>query len=721
VDAASRGASELTAARDEGLERICLRNLLAYTRDAIYFKDRDSRFVLVSRGVVEDHYAREAKGGQSGERTWSAADFIGKSDLDLFEPELAMAWIDEERHIVETGEPMVDVLERDSSAEGDGGWFITSKAALRDEDGTIIGTFGVTRDVTARVLAEREVARREAQLRAVLDSSPDVITSYGRDLRHEMVNAKAATLIGRPAEEIVGHTDAELGLPPRVVAELQGAVTRVFGTRRMCELEFSLGNPGSQRWWHVRMVPQFDEAGEVTSAVAAARDLSELKAAQGVLVHKALHDALTGLANRVALVERLTQAIASLEQRPGRVAVLFIDIDNFKLINDAHGHERGDQVLVEVAGRLTRAVRRGDTVARLGGDEFVVLFDHLAPSDDVVAMAERVRERVIASPLLRKRRLSVTTSIGAVVTDDPAANAGDLLRDADIAMYRAKEKGRDRVELFESVLRHRADERHRVARDLRRGLDQDQFFLVYQPIFALGADRLTGVEALARWRHPRRGMVPPSEFIPVAEERGYINALGKWALNEALAQLARWSAAGLATEDFVMSVNAAARQLASDNFVAQVVDAIGGHGIAARQLCLEITETGMIEELERCREYLEALGNAGVRLALDDFGTGFSSLAHLHDFRVNTLKIDRTFVARLDKEGDDLAIVAGVTAMAHAMSMEVVAEGVETEAQRQKALEVGCDKAQGYLLARPMSAEALTALLSEHNCPGLSA
>ncbi|HXW82589.1 MAG TPA: PAS domain-containing protein, partial [Acidimicrobiales bacterium] len=309
MDNGSRAGKDDRAEWYERLERVCLSNLLAHSPDAIYFKDVDSRFVLVSQGVVEHHRLREAQRGQAGRADIGPADFIGKSDLDLFERALALDWIAEERRIVETGEPVVDVLERDTSSDGAGGWFVTNKAALRDEDGSVIGTFGVSRDVTAQVTAERELARRQAQLQAVLDSSHDAIISYNRALRHEMVNTQTAELLGAPAEEIVGRTDAELGLPPAFVADLQGALTRVFDTGRMCEFDFGAERDGSPRWWHIRIVPQVDPTGEVTGAVAAARDLSELKAAQGVLEQKALHDGLTGLPNRVAVIDRLSRAL----------------------------------------------------------------------------------------------------------------------------------------------------------------------------------------------------------------------------------------------------------------------------------------------------------------------------------------------------------------------------------------------------------------------------
>ena len=705
------GSQELV--RNERIEHFCLRNLLASTNQAIYFKDRRSRFLLVSRGVVQHHIEHESRKGSCPNLEPGPEDFVGKTDLDLFDPALALAWIDEEQRIMETGEPVVDILERDTSSDSAGGWFQTSKAALRDDEGTIIGTFGISRDVTAQVEAQHELLRREAQLRAVLDSSPDAIACYSPELRYEMVNAKAAALLGKTAEQVVGRTDAELGRPADVVGTVLEGLQRVLGTKQMCEVEYSTHAGGAPSWWHVRMVPNLTADGAVSGVITATRDLTELKAAQSVLAHQALHDPLTGLLNRLALIDRLNHALADLQRHPGRIALLFIDLDNFKLINDARGHDVGDQILVEVASRLTQVTRRSDTVARLGGDEFVVLPDHVSSGGNAHLLGARVL-RSLSKPFVHGgENFRLTASIGVVVTSDPHANAGDLLRDADVAMYRAKEKGRDRIELFHPMLRDQANERHRLALELRQAVENRQFFLVYQPFFSLETDSLIGVEALVRWQHPEEGVVAPVRFISLAEEFGLINTLGAWVLEEACRQLSEWSLARQSWPGFVMAVNVSARQLATSDFVNVVKAAIGGHNLSPGQLCLEITETGMIEEFDRCGETLDALATMGVRLALDDFGTGYSSLAHLRTFRVNTLKIDRSFVAQLGGPESNGAIVAGVVAMAHALGMEVVAEGVETEEQLRKVVDMECDNAQGFFFARPLSSEMMGCLLAK--------
>jgi diguanylate cyclase (GGDEF)-like protein/PAS domain S-box-containing protein len=435
------------------LEQICLRNLLASTTEAVYFKDRNCRFLLVSKGVVQHHAERQRRLGAPEETGLGPEDLVGKSDLDLFDGPLAEEWIAEEQRIMETGEPTLDVLERETSSGTSDAWFQTSKAPLRDDNGAIIGTFGISRDVTARVNAEQEVARQRAQLRAVLDSSPDAIASYNEELRYEMVNAKAAAMLGRSADRIVGKTDVELGRPSEIVGPLQTALRRVLETKEMCEVEYSTDADanGAGSWWQVRMVPHMALDGAVTGVVTATRDLTELKAAQRVLAHQALHDPLTGAANRLALIDRLSHALDDLERHPGRIALLFIDLDNFKPVNDAFGHEVGDELLVEVASRLARVARRADTVARFGGDEFVVLLDRLSDPEEARLVAARVLRSIREPLVLAGESFRLTASIGVAVASDPWAEAGELLRHADIAMYRAKEKGKDRIEFFRGV------------------------------------------------------------------------------------------------------------------------------------------------------------------------------------------------------------------------------------------------------------------------------
>ena len=419
---------------------------------------------------------------------------------------------------------------------------------------------------------------------------------------------------------------------------------------------------------------------------------------------------MTGLANRFALMDRLGQALVAMERLPGRVAVLFVDLDHFKEVNDSFGHDAGDQVLAEVGRRLSRFSRHADTVARLGGDEFVVLCASLSDDDDVSLIADRIVEGV-RPPFVREGcDLSVTCSVGIAFTSDPLAEPEQLIRDADEAMYEAKASGRDRYRVFDPS-QHIASTAGRLKVDLTHAIESGELFLVYQPLFSLEDKTLVGVEALVRWRHPERGIVPPDEFIPFAEQHGLIGRIDSFVLDEACRQLAEWTSRDDWPIGFTMAVNVSGRELSETGFAGIVDEAIRRYDIAPQRLCLEITETAFIGAWGGIQETLAALSLLGVRIALDDFGTGYSSLAHLQRMNVDIVKIDRSFVENIGRSDRDRAIVAAVTAMSHALGMSVVGEGVETDHQLDALAGLDCDQGQGFLLARPMSAEAVAALM----------
>jgi diguanylate cyclase (GGDEF)-like protein/PAS domain S-box-containing protein len=547
------------------LERMCFRNLLANPEERVFFKDIQSKFLLVSAGFL-----LEAAGGRSLDEV------IGKSDFDLFSDEHAIAAFEDEQRIIHTGEALVAKIERETFRDRPDAWVSTTKLPLRDDDGLIIGTFGISRDVTAQVLAEQALA------------------------------------------------------------------------------------------------------------------------------HQALHDGVTGLANRLALMDRLSQALVSLDRTHARVGLFFVDLDNFKVINDSLGHDAGDRVLVEVGRRLSRISRRGDTVARFGGDEFVLLCSALQDDDDVHLIASRAVRAVGEKFVCEGDDLTITGSVGVVVTADPAASPGVLLQQADIAMYEAKEAGRDGFRVFDSDLRARAATNHDFDAALRKAIENKELFLLYQPLFSLDDQSLRGAEALVRWEHPQRGVLPPADFIPLAEERGLIGAIDAFVLDEACQQLARWTGDGQFPRDFTVAVNLSGRQLSDATLVERVAGSIRAHGIVPSQLCLEITETALIGELGEAATTLAALSALGVRLALDDFGTGYSTLAHVQRLNVDILKIDRSFVEQIGGSDRDREIIGAITAMAHALGMLVVGEGIETGGQLGELTALGCDEGQGFFLARPL-------------------
>jgi diguanylate cyclase (GGDEF)-like protein/PAS domain S-box-containing protein len=566
------GSHESESLRE--LKLTCMQNLLSSTEERVYFKDLQSRFLLISEGWVSAI--------TPGRR---AEEIIGTTDFDFFTEEHAAAAFADEQQIIATGEPIVGKLERETHKDRSGPWVSTTKMPLRDDSGRIIGTFGISRDVTAQITAENALA------------------------------------------------------------------------------------------------------------------------------YQVLHDPVTSLANRIALMDRLSQGLVALERHPGRLALLYVDLDHFKAINDSFGHAAGDQVLTEVGRRLSHLSRHVDTVARLGGDEFVVLCGSLREEDDVGLIADRILRGVRVPYVEDGRDLSITCSIGVVVIREPLGDPEQLIREADEVMYEAKQSGRNRYLVYDSAHRLRTGTAILEA-ELSRAVEERQLFVLYQPLFFLEDRRLIGVEALVRWRHPERGIVPPDDFIPFAEQHGIIGRIDAFVLDEACRQFAEWTSREDWPGDFTMSVNVSGRDLSNPEFAQRVAEVIGRHGMPAERLCLEITETAFLGEFGDVQETLSALSRLGVRLALDDFGTGFSSLAHLQRLKVDTLKIDRSFVAQISRSPRDREIVAAVTAMSHALGISVVGEGIETLHQLDTLAELDCDQGQGFLFARPQLPEAVVALLA---------
>jgi diguanylate cyclase (GGDEF)-like protein len=417
----------------------------------------------------------------------------------------------------------------------------------------------------------------------------------------------------------------------------------------------------------------------------------------------ALHDPLTGLPNRSLMMDRLSTALSRAASRGSAVTLLFLDLDRFKLINDTLGHGAGDRLLIEIAARLRAAVRPTDTVARLGGDEFTVLCEGTRTEEEALRLARRLG-RAIAEPIrLAEVELSVTASIGIAVRPGAASTAEDLLRDGDAAMYAAKLRGD--AAFFDETERQRDRERLRMESDLRRALERREFVLHYQPIVDLATHEAVGVEALIRWCHPERGLIAPSAFVPLAEATELIVPIGEWVLREACRQIGSWSRQGH-RRPFQLSVNLSVRQLVQEGLDRIVASALGEAGLRPERLCLELTESALLAEDKLAISNLKSVNRLGVQVAIDDFGTGYSSLLHLKRFPAQQLKVDRSFVAELDRSPEDIAIVGAVVAMARALGLSSVAEGVETGAQLAELQAVGCDFAQGYYFAGALEAEA---------------
>jgi diguanylate cyclase (GGDEF)-like protein len=453
-----------------------------------------------------------------------------------------------------------------------------------------------------------------------------------------------------------------------------------------------------------------DEAARAAVSLDGAREA--LRSHREQLSYQALHDPLTALPNRLLFADRLDHALESLQRRPGNLAVLFVDVDRFKLINDSLGHAKGDQVLATVADRFRAALRPGDTVARFGGDEFVVLCEDIAGEAEALTVAERLRETVGEPMVIDGAEYVVSVSTGIALAASPSVSADELLRDADAAMYQAKEDGRNRTQVFADSLRTKLLHRLDTELELRRAITGGELRVHYQPIIDVDSGAVAEVEALVRWEHPQRGLVAPADFIPVAEETGLIVPLGEWVMREACRQVRAWRDQWPHHAGLGLAVNFSGRQLGQRNIVDVVSRVLDDAGLPAGSLTLEITESVLMSDARQAVEVVRALAGRGVRFSIDDFGTGYSSLAYLKRFSAHVLKIDRSFIDGLGRDAHDSAIVGATIALADALGMETIAEGVEEPEQLAFLRRLRCHRAQGYYVSRPLPPDALAALLA---------
>jgi len=518
----------------------------------------------------------------------------------------------------------------------------------------------------------------------------------------------------------------ETGLP-EVTAASDGRLKRGSAVTEAGELSVPLPEAVPGRWLIAAEPVGFDRLGEperklleVLAGIAAgalrnARLLHEIR-------HRAIHDPLTGLPNKVLFMDRLQHAIDAAPRLDRQVAVMFLDLDQFKVINDSLGHDIGDQVLLGVAARLRGVLRQGDTAARLGGDEFAVLCEQVAGAEDGVALAERIQAAASGEFLVDGVELSVTASVGVVMVEPGGAMAAEaLLQAADTAMYRAKDRGRDRIEVFDVQLRNRAVARLETETTLRRALDEGRLRVFYQPIVNAASGQIADVEALFRIETPGGAVLAPADFIEVAEQSGLIATIGAQVLEEACRQAVAWRRDWPTIEPIRVAVNLSARQVSRAPLAELVKGALARTGCCPHQLALEITETVLMEAGEHVRDELEELRALGVTVGLDDFGTGYSSLAYVKRFPVDFLKVDRAFVSGLGQDPEDEAIVDAVISLGRALGLSTVAEGVETVEQMERLRHLGCDRMQGYLFARPQPAAAVTELLRSGPTLALSA
>jgi diguanylate cyclase (GGDEF)-like protein/PAS domain S-box-containing protein len=561
--------------------------------------------------------------------------------------------------------------------------------------------------VILRDLSDHQAATA-AEKRFEIGFEQSAIGSIIADLdgRPTRVNPAVCAFLGRSPDELLHRRWTQYSHPDEVPLGLAMQNRMAGGHDTFADERRYIRPDGAIVWAATHVTLVRDATGQPDYVYAQLQDITERRAMETELEHQALHDGLTGLPNRVLLADRLDHGLAESRRRDSQLGVVFLDLDEFKQINDSFGHTCGDGLLRQTAARISAAVRPDDTVARFGGDEFVVVCE-VTSIIELERVAARILDAVREPCRIEGQEISVTASLGITVADSTSTPEG-LLKDSDIAMYRAKERGRGRIEVFDDVMRSNVERALATTTALRGALEHEQFTIHYQPIVSLITGRMVSVEALLRWNHPERGLVSPAEFIPIAEDTGLTVPIGAWVLEQACRQLVAWRRHA---PDLGISVNLSVRQLIAPDIENVVRDVFVRTGAPSENVSLELTESMFMEDVDYFEATLTGLKALGVRLSIDDFGTGYSSLSYLKRFPVDAVKVDRAFVDGLGTDPHDSALVAAIIAMADALDLDVTAEGVETIDQLRNLQRLNCQRAQGFYLARPMPAEVLTELI----------
>jgi len=661
---------------------------------AAFIKDVSGRFVFASQGL--DKALNVEVGGS-----------IGKLDSELV-PAAALHEFRKLDEDVLAGAKSMQGVEKMPSPSGDTYW-LSTRFPLVDSENNVTHIGGISINITELMKAQHALALRNRAIEASVN--PIVIVDAGaRNQPLIYVNGAFESITGYRSDEAIGRNCNFLQGEDRDQPELQKIRDAI---REKCPVSVLLRNyrkDGSLFLNELYIAPVTDGQNEVVRYfVGVLYDVTQIRRYQEDLERQANYDALTGLANRNLLHERTQQALSQARRYGHLLTVVFIDINNFKLINDSMGHSAGDELIVAVAERLRVCVRDGDTVGRIGGDEFVLVLIDQNLEDANLQIMKRIQEEMAHPVLIRGKALVVTCSMGLARFPDDGEDAESLLANADVAMYRAKSSGRNNFQFYAKEMNAKAGDRLLLESDLWHALENDEFTLNYQPQIDMRTGRIIGMEALIRWNHPKRGFIPPMEFIPVAECNGLIIPIGQWVLETACRQSLELLEEGFGP--MRVAVNLSARQLSQSGFVESVRDILASTGIEPSHLELEVTESMVMHNVDEAVEILGRLNEMGVQLSLDDFGTGFSSLAYLKRFPIDRLKIDQSFIRHCDQDRDDAIISQTIIALAHGLKIKVIAEGIETAAHLAFLKENDCDEGQGYFISRPLAFPDLRALL----------
>ena len=655
-----------------------------------FLKDEAGRLIYYNRS-----FANIFENGRS---------LLGKKDSDWL-PESAAGRVSKNDQTVFATGAVLEVEETLPSPNGSRQWLVL-KFPLRSDSGRpLVGAVAV--DVTERRRREATLSR----MAAIMESSHDAVISTTPDGCVSSWNAGAAAMYGYTSSEMDGRPVAVLE-PADRQGEIATVLARIGAGDTVIRYETErVRKDGARVEVAVSVSPIRDELGELTGVASISRDISDRKRAEEQIVFQSMHDPLTGLPNRALLMERLNLSLAKARRTGRLLAVLFLDLDLFKAVNDGFGQRAGDVIFQEVAQRIAQSVREEDTAARIGGDEFIVLLPEITRTEDAVVVARKVLEAVAQPFSSGGRRVDLTTSIGVAVYPDDGQDSEILLRSADNAMERAKQKGRNNYQVSIPELTEEALQRLTLQAGLRQAIERDELVLHYQPVLSLTTGRIVEMEALVRWQHPDRGLIMPGAFIDVAEKAGMMVPLGEWVLSRAARQARTWQDMGFT--DLRMAINLSPSQFHERNLISSVRAALSDSGLMPETLEIEITEGVAMEDAEITVANLLALRALHVGVSIDDFGTGYSSLSYLKRFPVTTLKIDRSFVTDVVTNSADRGIVRAVVAMAHGLKLNVIAEGVETKEQFAYLRESGCDALQGYWFSHPLPVDKVDCLLAE--------
>ena len=686
----------------------------------IALREGEARFRALANNISQLAWM----GDENGEIFWyndrwfdytgtTLEEMAGWGWTERHHPDHLQRVVDNISHSFRTGESWEDTFPlRDRN--GDYRWFLSRAIPIRDSEGKVSRWFGTNTDVSDSKALEEALFVEKERAQITLNSIADAVTCTDASGNINFLNPVAQKMTGWTSEEASGRPLAE-------VFRIIHATTRqpvVDPVSIAVEHDEKLGIPancvlmcrdGSEYAIESAVAPIRDQAGHFNGTVIVFHDVSAARATSARMAHSAQHDVVTNLPNRLLLNDRISQAVALARRHKKSIAVIFLDLDHFKNINDSLGHATGDSLLQSVSKRLLASVRKTDTVSRQGGDEFVILLSEIANPGAAAASARKILHSLSGPHSVGGLNLHIDGSIGISVYPGDGEDAQSLIKSADTAMYHAKEHGRNNFQFFEWEMNHKAVERQSLESSLRIALDRGEFLLHYQPKVALDTGEITGVEALIRWVHPDRGLVPPSQFIPVAEDSGLILPIGRWVLREACRQAREWRDSNLPFKR--ISVNVSATEFRHNGFVEGVRTILSETGFNARYLELELTEGVLMDDAESTACVLKELKVMGVHLTVDDFGTGYSSLSYLQQFPIDVLKIDQSFIRRISSDPNDTAIVRAIIDMGGNLKQRVIAEGIETQEQLAFLQARHCAEGQGYLFSRPLAAPQFAALV----------